>query len=41
MQFFGGLEDRIDRAGEVPGFSQIAGGAEQHGRMTVVAACMH
>jgi hypothetical protein len=41
VQFFGGLEDGVDRASEVPCLGQIAGGAELHGRMTVMAARMH
>jgi hypothetical protein len=37
----GGLEDHGDLAGEVARLGEIARGAEQHGRVTVMAAGMH
>jgi hypothetical protein len=37
---FGRLEDHCDRAFEIAGFGQILGGAEQHGRVSVMAARM-
>ena len=37
----GGLEDEVDRAGEVARLGEVAGGAEQHGGMAVMAAGVH
>src|SRR5258708_29545131 len=38
--FFGGLKDEMHGAVEIPGFGQIARGAEQHGGVAVVAAAV-
>ena len=37
----GRLEDEMHRAVEVAGFGQVAGGAQQHGGVAVMAAGMH
>jgi hypothetical protein len=37
----GGLEDQHGRTRETARFRQVAGGAEQHGRMAVMAAGVH
>ena len=37
----GRLEDQVDRAGEVAGLGQIAGGTQQHGGVAVMAAGVH
>ncbi len=39
--FFGGLEDDVHDAIEIPVRGQVAGGAQQHGRVSVVAARVH
>jgi hypothetical protein len=41
LALFGRLEDEIGGAGEVAGLGQVAGGAEQHRGMAVMAAGMH
>jgi hypothetical protein len=37
----GGLEDEMDRPGEIPCFCEVLGGAQQHRGMAVMTAGMH
>jgi hypothetical protein len=41
LVFLGRLEDEMHRAGEVAGLGEVAGGAEQHRGMAVMAAGVH